>query len=53
MEEKYIYQAGSKPPEGTYICMQCGSDDATYAVSEMVEELPVCPICNGTQWMKV
>lgn len=53
MEEKKIFNSGDKPPEGTYTCMSCGSPQATFSVPEMVKELPVCPECGNTIWMKV
>lgn len=48
-----IYRSGEKPPEGTYACMSCETDTVAYIVPEMAEELPICPQCQGTEWMKV
>lgn len=53
MENIKIFQTGDKPPEGTYTCMSCGSDESTLIVPEMAEELPCCSECDGTLWMKV
>ncbi len=45
-----IFYSGEKPPEGTYMCVQCAS--VTYNVPEIVKELPECPECGCNQWIK-
>lgn len=52
-DEKMIFNSGEKPPEGTYTCMSCGSDEATLIVPEMAKELPDCPKCGNSLWIKV
>ena len=50
-EESYPH-TGDEVEAGCYICMQCDElDPITISVSEGCE-LPECPNCGHTSWMK-
>ncbi|RGQ40173.1 hypothetical protein DWY99_08610 [[Clostridium] leptum] len=53
LSNQYQYQTGDKPPEGTYVCIQCADNPQTVIVPEMCEHLPECPHCGCTYWYKV
>lgn len=50
-ELRFQFEAGERPPFGTYTCMNCGGH--TIIVPDMAGKLPKCKKCKGTTWMKV
>ncbi|MFH1851510.1 MAG: hypothetical protein ABIA75_04130 [Candidatus Neomarinimicrobiota bacterium] len=42
--------AGERPGAGTYFCMKCGE---RIVLKQDADELPVCPRCGHTEFLKL
>ncbi|NLM21400.1 MAG: zinc ribbon-containing protein [Peptococcaceae bacterium] len=42
--------AGTAPGKGAYLCLTCGKDTV---LNDKKENLPPCPHCNGTTFIKI
>jgi len=49
MSDMKIYHTGQKPGKGSYQCIACPHVE----VLEDSSELPICPICQVTDYFKI
>ncbi len=45
----HFYETGEKPPNGVYVCANCGRDEQY--VPQLVTELPICRYCRYNYWV--